>query len=319
MSETNRPTILNTIAARLPTNGRGNITAADLRATLDQMTQSMALRVENLADVSDAAAARTNIGAAPTSHTHPISDIINLQSGLDTKANLSGASFTGAVQHISGTASLPGITFTGDTDTGMWRPGANLIAWSTNGAERLRITAAGSVGIGTDNPGGDGTFGQWARLDLVGNDGNIRISNTESDTTTKFGRLVLRHYNASERNSYLIGGVNSATDNVVNIGGSSTTLYQATDIRFFTAADTTTTGSSERMRIDSNGNVGIGTSAPNAAALLDVSSTTQGFLPPRMTGTQRDAISTPPNGLVLYNTTTNKLQVRAGGSWVDLH
>jgi len=74
----------------------------------------------------------------------------------------------------------------------------------------------------------------------------------------------------------------------------------------------------ERMRIDSAGNVGIGTTA-NAAAILDVSSTTKGFLPPRMTTAQRDAISTPPAGLMLYNTSTNKLQVRTNTAWADLH
>jgi len=70
----------------------------------------------------------------------------------------------------------------------------------------------------------------------------------------------------------------------------------------------------ERLRIDSAGNVGIGTTA-NAAAILDVASTTKGFLPPRMTTTQRDAISTPPAGLMIYNTTTNKLNVRTASSW----
>jgi hypothetical protein len=52
---------------------------------------------------------------------------------------------------------------------------------------------------------------------------------------------------------------------------------------------------------------------------LEVTSTTGGVLFPRMTTVQRDAISSPANGLVLYNTTTNKLQVRAAGVWVDLH
>ena len=67
------------------------------------------------------------------------------------------------------------------------------------------------------------------------------------------------------------------------------------------------------------GRTGIGTTAPDASAALDVTSTTQGILFPRMTTTQRDAITTPADGLVLYNTTDNKLQVRAGGAWVDLH
>lgn len=67
------------------------------------------------------------------------------------------------------------------------------------------------------------------------------------------------------------------------------------------------------------GNVGIGTSTPNSKAMLDISSTTRGFLPPRMTEAQRDAITSPPAGLMLYNSTTNKLQVRTDTAWVDLH
>lgn len=72
------------------------------------------------------------------------------------------------------------------------------------------------------------------------------------------------------------------------------------------------------LAIDSSGQVGIGTS-PDAAAALEVSSTTAGVLFPRMTTTQRDAISSPPDGLVIYNTSLSKLQVRAGGAWVSLH
>ena len=48
--------------------------------------------------------------------------------------------------------------------------------------------------------------------------------------------------------------------------------------------------------------VGIGTNAPEASAVLDLSSTTQGFLPPRMTFTQMTAISTPTLGLMVYCT-----------------
>ena len=54
-----------------------------------------------------------------------------------------------------------------------------------------------------------------------------------------------------------------------------------------------------------NSNVGIGTTSPVASAKLEVSSTTSGFLPPRMTATQASAISTPAQGLMLFVTDTD--------------
>ena len=56
----------------------------------------------------------------------------------------------------------------------------------------------------------------------------------------------------------------------------------------------------------------------DASAKLQVDSTTKGFLPPRMTTTQRDAITTPAAGLMVYNTTTNKAQCYNGTAWQDL-
>jgi hypothetical protein len=78
------------------------------------------------------------------------------------------------------------------------------------------------------------------------------------------------------------------------------------------------TDSIERIRIDDTGNVGIGTSTPNASAKLDVSSTTGGILFPRLTNTQRDLLTTT-EGLVIYNTTASRLQVYSSGGWVNLH
>ena len=61
--------------------------------------------------------------------------------------------------------------------------------------------------------------------------------------------------------------------------------------------------------------VGIGTSTPAASAKLEISSTTQGFLPPRMTTAQRDAISSPATGLTIYNTTLKSVEVYNGTAW----
>ena len=64
--------------------------------------------------------------------------------------------------------------------------------------------------------------------------------------------------------------------------------------------------------------VGIGTTAPDNSALLEIKSTTKGFLPPRMTTTERDAISAPVNGLQVFNTSTNCLELYINGIWQSL-
>jgi len=61
--------------------------------------------------------------------------------------------------------------------------------------------------------------------------------------------------------------------------------------------------------------VGIGTTTPNPTSALDISSTTAGFLPPRLTTVQRDAISSPATGLLIYNTTINCVEWWNGTLW----
>lgn len=72
---------------------------------------------------------------------------------------------------------------------------------------------------------------------------------------------------------------------------------------------------STKLTILPSGNVGIGTTTPDVSALLDISSTTQGILPPRMTTEQRDAISSPVEGLMIYNLTAHKINVYNGTTW----
>jgi hypothetical protein len=55
-----------------------------------------------------------------------------------------------------------------------------------------------------------------------------------------------------------------------------------------------------------------------ASSAFNIDSTTRGFLPPRMTTTQKNAIASPAAGLVLYDSTTNKLQCYNGSTWNDL-
>ncbi|GGK42972.1 MULTISPECIES: hypothetical protein [Flavobacteriaceae] len=67
--------------------------------------------------------------------------------------------------------------------------------------------------------------------------------------------------------------------------------------------------------------VGIGTTTPNTSAILDVDVTSlaangkKGFLPPRMTTTERNDIASPATGLLIYNTDTNILNYYTGSGW----
>lgn len=75
---------------------------------------------------------------------------------------------------------------------------------------------------------------------------------------------------------------------------------------------------SDGVFIEDGGNVGIGTTTPESSAKLDVNSTTAGFLPPRMTTAQRDAISSPVDGLMIYNISNSCLQIFSNTIWNNI-
>jgi uncharacterized protein (TIGR02145 family) len=61
-----------------------------------------------------------------------------------------------------------------------------------------------------------------------------------------------------------------------------------------------------------SGQIVVGGETPDPSAVLDVQSTSQGMLLPRMTGAQRDAVANPATGLTIFNTTTNCLETNLG-------
>lgn len=61
-----------------------------------------------------------------------------------------------------------------------------------------------------------------------------------------------------------------------------------------------------------------GLTQAEACSILELESVTKGFLPPRMTEVQRDAISSAAEGLIIFNTTSNKLNVYASATWQEI-
>lgn len=198
------------------------------------------------------------------------------------------AMYLGTVTGIQNTAigrfSLRNLT-TGEYNTAI---GADTMANLTNGA---RNTVVG-YGSGNISGGGNNTVvGSFAGTSINAGSGNIFIGYTAG---------------------YVLNGVS----NVLSINSKTlTAVDEPTNAIIYGVQNATL--SNQILRL--NARTGIGLSAdPVASAQFQIDSITRGFLQPRMTTTQRDAIVSPATGLSVYNTTTNTSDFYNGTSWVSL-
>lgn len=129
------------------------------------------------------------------------------------------------------------------------------------------------------------------------------------------GTLFMAH---DGTNQLMFGSHNSASVAIINASIalaiiSSTSGSEAGALTFKTQSGGTAV--SEKMRITATGTLLINATTADTSALLQIDSTAKGLLPPRMTTTQKNAISTPAEGLIVYDTTLHKLCLYTGSAW----
>jgi hypothetical protein len=231
-----------------------------------------------------------------------------------------------AAIRIHSTTNESSLKYNNSTTTAAIKLANNDLKIELGSSEVIRFLAGGNVGIGTTSP--------TARLHVqapgaLSSDIAFRVRNS-ADT----GDII----RAQGDGSVFIGlgaGDNTLTLNpqssgsaiVINNGGYikfGTTVYARGTSSAFSILDNSFTS---RMNItwgggtssfNIQGNFVFGAATANASAMLQVDSTTRGFLPPRMTTVQRDAIASPVAGLIVYDTTLNLLHFFNGTIWVSL-
>jgi hypothetical protein len=158
-----------------------------------------------------------------------------------------------------GSAAAPSITFTGDTNTGMFSPGADTIAFSEGGVESMRIDSGGNLLVGTTS---------------IINTERLAVVRSSTVTTDPFvgGAITVALKNTSNT-----AGNSTSIENFDAAGGNSYIRFINVDqnyagaITFGTAsAGAATFG--ERMRIDPNGQVIVGPFGGNGNAVVAGSS-----------------------------------------------
>jgi hypothetical protein len=216
----------------------------------------------------------------------------------------------------------------GGTGSGFSVPVATLVYGSANtgvGHQAILRTTVGGANTaigyqaGRENTTGSGntSFGGLAGYAGVTASNNTSIGFYALRLATG-GSNVGLGYNSggaitTGTGNVVIGGYTGSTAPISTTGSNSIVFSDgAANVRQYydgtNSAWVWKTGASERMRIDSSGNVGIGTTA-NASAILDAQSTTKGVRMPNMTTTQKNAIASPAAGLMVYDTTLAKLCV----------
>ena len=232
----------------------------------------------------------------------------------------------------SGNLTVNGITVGRGSGNQSGNTAVGISALSNN-SDGDGNTASGSSALFNNTEGSGNTASGWRALYLntTGNNNTVSGSqallfNADGISNTAIGYRAGRkiaddsgNNTTSDYSVYLGSETKASADGAENeivigynaIGAGSHTIQ---------LGNTAVTNVNTSGAITAGGKIIAGaSSAASSSAVLEANSTTQGFLPPRLTTTQRDAIATPAEGLTLWNTTNKQLEVFDGSIWVNMN
>ena len=294
----------------------------------------------------------TNLGIGTNTPNAKLdmTDVLRIQSSTFS-APASGMGLE--LRNIAGTSSLLSYDRTNDLYKPLVFDGYDFTIKS-NGNNVIYLNSSGNVGIGTTSPAykfhvndtSDGIVGHFSGgvsnytlISFKSNEPNVystSLGSYNSGMLFRTGATDRMYINSSGNvgigttspttKLHIIDASSSVnpsikvTHDIAHVNQSIEVIGSAFDGGGIVSVDTTSNlifkrGGSESMRIDGEGKVGIGTSSPNVSAILHLQSTRKGFLPPVMKDSERAAISSPAQGLMIFNSDTGRINVFDGDNW----
>jgi len=212
---------------------------------------------------------------------------------------------------INGTLRVQGAITTNLTSSMIKVDGSGAIVAAVEGTDYLSPTSSlvptlAANNVFTGNNTFNGVTAQWGQFKQSGNK-NVYLNNmtptwTPADYSSLGGSMGFGRPDDGNSNLNTIYEYNTSADN------NNFAFTSRNDIVWLNVG-------TENMRLLTDGSLLLGTSTEANSSKLTVSSTTKGFLPPRMTTSQKTAISSPAEGLVVYDNTVHQLSYYNGGAW----
>jgi hypothetical protein len=153
----------------------------------------------------------------------------------------------------AGSAGAPSLTATGDTNTGIFFPTADTIAFAEGGVETVRIDSSGRVGIGTPSPSQKFDLSAGANL-------NLGIDQIAHNSFANEGIGLTLSASDSDTDLIALGVVDTN-----KLG-----IFSREGIVFGAGGATTYSATTERMRLDDSGRLLVGTSSARTTAVLQL-------------------------------------------------